>query len=1162
MQNYRNFSPKKTSNIVRKIQLCYTYKQEKKKTHSQGIVNAKGYGMDNRKREISTTFIKNIVSIMGVSTNNFVLVKHYGNYSIDLEDAKKAMMEYSNIQIYYTHFANNEMVGSFEPFLTIIKNCYIMHYSEKTTDEYLEQFNIYPLQKSFFKSYIESGSCERYEPYILDDIKFEKKKMMQSILHIIIELSKKHPMLIMIDNVHMVPNSTIRLLMNLIDCPENENIGVFAAYNDLKHVRSINNVIWNKYINTATSKHFIYEGGAYENKEDMEDRSEFIFDSKRAFEYLLKLKIMYCAVEFEQADYYLQKIREKISNERMNIDFKYKFELLKLYTQVLINLEDFPTALLICDNLKEMCESNHSLENEYEYYFLYASTQMYSGKKEFALRSAERCKKIALEIGDEGYIFRADMLIYLVEMSGWHNIYFLVKDVFIPDDFVKRVKEYGYNNHLAYIYVYAYDNNFEKFKGLKTAQEFEEKLDKYKDGVNLAESLGNICLIQKAYRKVIMMTSSIGLFNITQYYYHKMIELLEDEEKWELADVKNGQGYVYCTARKFKEANDSYNSSLDIFINRGDIKSVGETLYNMSVNCILAQDYNNAYNYLKVCIHIVRKMRLNDLRVCNIAKLYGLLALCSARLSYEYDNIFYLNTNRKFLEHIINNRTYRDEDKINRLFTGNDDELFLHYFVKGLLEERNGQYEQALGYYKLSEKHCFISTGNFFFSFVQLRVAMAGVYYKLGEESNALKMIDEAYAYAEEKDYQDQMIALTNMKKSGVYVQDSMDLPLKNHTLEEIDELIEKGSVYTQYQDMKNQIEFISIWQNILEINDKTKEELIQTAANSFMLNFNLDSCIFIKFYEDSANILFSDGSVDLTNRDIDILRDYFEKSKAGFVTAKIDKNYDDYKKILDIFGMDVLCSIVCNPFFKNEKLDSLFISCIYMKTNWSIESYRYLLNENEATIFNLLLRQLLLAIDKIENMNKIKQINDALKASSYTDYLTGLKNRNGFYEKVHKCIEDSKAAGESLSLAILYIDLDNFKYYNDTFGHDVGDLVLKEIAQILKESVGENGFAIRYGGDEFLIVLLNSNKEEAMATAKMTLDTILLKNGFVSEISSFLRKPVTIKREKSLSCSIGVSISSNVDSNQELAQLIKNADSSLYSVKHTTKKAVKFFEE
>ena len=232
------------------------------------------------------------------------------------------------------------------------------------------------------------------------------------------------------------------------------------------------------------------------------------------------------------------------------------------------------------------------------------------------------------------------------------------------------------------------------------------------------------------------------------------------------------------------------------------------------------------------------------------------------------------------------------------------------------------------------------------------------------------------------------------------------------------------------------------------------------------------------------------------------------------------------------------------------------------MKTNWSVESYRYLLNESEAAIFTLLLRQLLLAVDKIESMNQIRQINDALKASSYTDYLTGLKNRNGFYEKVHGLIEESQARKDALNLAILYIDLDNFKYYNDTFGHDVGDLVLKEIAYILNESAGENGFAIRYGGDEFLIVLVHSNKEEAIATAKMTLDTILMKNGFVNEISSFLGKPVMIKREKMVSCSIGVSVSQNVDSTRELSRLIKNADSSLYSVKHTTKKAVKFFED
>ena len=159
------------------------------------------------------------------------------------------------------------------------------------------------------------------------------------------------------------------------------------------------------------------------------------------------------------------------------------------------------------------------------------------------------------------------------------------------------------------------------------------------------------------------------------------------------------------------------------------------------------------------------------------------------------------------------------------------------------------------------------------------------------------------------------------------------------------------------------------------------------------------------------------------------------------------------------------------------------------------------------------------------------------------------------------KFIAEANEERTELNLAILYIDLDNFKYYNDTFGHDVGDLVLKETAAILNHSAGEMGFAIRYGGDEFIIVLINSNKEESMAIARMTLDEILSKNGYVSEISSFLGRQVIIKREHMISCSIGVATSTDVNSYDKLAELIQHADTSLYSVKHTTKNAVKFYE-
>lgn len=1118
----------------------------------------RGIGM---KRGVSDTYLNNIVSSLGKKNNNYVFVKHYGKYSIEAEEVQDAMELCEDLEVSYVHFANNEMVESYEPFLTVIKNCYKKHYSDLSVEEYLNKFDIYGLHKSFFLAYIERGTCERYEPFILDEIGFEKKMMLESIGNVIISLSKMHPILIMIDNVHMISLASIRLLKYLFDNPTNENIGVFAAYNDLKHIASVSKNEWHSFLNAINVKGCVFEGGAYGSTSKVEENSGFVFDSKRAYEYLHKLEFMYCTVELEQAEYYLQKIHKKISNEKMNIDADCKYELLRLYADVLINLGDFPTALIICDNLKEMCEKYAKLEYKYNYYLLYTYIQMYSRKTEYAKEMAAECKKIALQMDNDMCIFRADLLNCMIDMSGWHEIFFIEEELNIPEEFIERIKEKNYLNHLASMYVYGYDNNFNPYKNAKTVDEVEHGMKKYREGIDLATKLGNRNLILKSYQKITMMSSVVGAFNITEKYYEKYVEFLGDSDDRGLANTKNGQGYVNCSTRNFKKANDCYNIALGIFMRLGDIRAVGETLYNMSVNCILSQDYGSAFNYLKVCVRIVEKMRLNDLRVCNMAKLYGLLALASVRLSYEYDTRFYLNANRKFLEHIINKRTYKENIKCN-FFTGNDDELFLHYFVKGLIEDKKDNYEEALQFYKIAETHCKVSLGNMFFSYVQLYVAMALAYRKLGDHENELLMIDTAYVYAAERNYTDQTVLLEAMRQGADYNQQIVEYPMVNHTIEQLDELLDKASMVMKNQDMSNQIEYISVWQNVLEINNKTKDELIKTAANSFMLNFNLDSFVYIEFYEDSAKVLFSEGAVELSEAELETLRTYFEKRKSGFVTAKIDKDYDDYRNILDIFGQGELCSMVCNPYFENEKLDSLFISCIYIKTSWNFENYKCMLNENEANVYSLLLRQLLIAVDKIENLDEIRHMNEVLKQSSFTDYLTGLRNRKGLFDSFNKLLAEAYSSGDSLDLAVLYIDLDNFKYYNDTFGHDVGDFVLKEVASILNQTTSDGGFAIRYGGDEFLIILVNVSKEEAMTKARFMLDTLVSKDGYVDEISSFLSKPIEIRSEKKLSCSIGVATTTNVSSDKDLSHMLICADSSLYDVKNTTKNAIKYYEK
>jgi diguanylate cyclase (GGDEF)-like protein len=98
-------------------------------------------------------------------------------------------------------------------------------------------------------------------------------------------------------------------------------------------------------------------------------------------------------------------------------------------------------------------------------------------------------------------------------------------------------------------------------------------------------------------------------------------------------------------------------------------------------------------------------------------------------------------------------------------------------------------------------------------------------------------------------------------------------------------------------------------------------------------------------------------------------------------------------------------------------------------------------------------------------------------------DGLTGLYNHRYFYDYFSRQIESSKADGTELSL--LFIDIDDFKFYNDFLGHQMGDEVLRVIARLMKEALPEHAFIARYGGEEFTILLPDTGEAEAYAAAE-----------------------------------------------------------------------------
>ncbi len=166
----------------------------------------------------------------------------------------------------------------------------------------------------------------------------------------------------------------------------------------------------------------------------------------------------------------------------------------------------------------------------------------------------------------------------------------------------------------------------------------------------------------------------------------------------------------------------------------------------------------------------------------------------------------------------------------------------------------------------------------------------------------------------------------------------------------------------------------------------------------------------------------------------------------------------------------------------------------------------------------------------------RINSIEQEMRNLATYDVLTGVYNRSTFFNIANTLLNLMKR--EKLDLTILFIDIDHFKNINDSYGHDIGDAVLKEFGSYLIKKIRNSDVVGRIGGEEFLIVLPKTNSTNGQKIAE-TIRQGLIDNEMAYTGNSSIR--ITI--------SIGIS-SFNAMNESNIDQLVKNADSALYEAK------------
>jgi diguanylate cyclase (GGDEF)-like protein len=235
-----------------------------------------------------------------------------------------------------------------------------------------------------------------------------------------------------------------------------------------------------------------------------------------------------------------------------------------------------------------------------------------------------------------------------------------------------------------------------------------------------------------------------------------------------------------------------------------------------------------------------------------------------------------------------------------------------------------------------------------------------------------------------------------------------------------------------------------------------------------------------------------------------------------------VENSQSDFRfdfKAIEKTAQRKICSLISSPLISQERLLGIIRLDSPLNSTYNQEDLRLLSTIADSVAI------------AIENTRLLQEVKDLAIIDSLTDCFT----KNYFMERVKEDLLINMHRKKSLSL--LMLDIDHFKEYNDKFGHIAGDIVLIELGKLLKKIVGTKGMVFRFGGEEFCILMTDTDKKSAIIFAQRIL----------KEVEN---KVIYLRRNKT-SVTVSIGIASAPEDAYSEDELISKADYCLYQAKN-----------